>query len=59
MDIEKAYQIFNSNDHYDILYQDRPVWIQELSPLTAHIGFIDNFEEQDVYISDLYELIED
>lgn len=59
MDIEKAYQILNSNNHYDIFYQDRPVWIQEISNLTAKVGFIDNFEEQDVYISDLYELIDD
>ena len=34
-----------------------PVWIQGVDEKRdiAKVGFVDNFEEQDVYIEDLYE----
>ena len=36
-------------------YNERPVWVQEIHDNIARISFIDNFEEKDVYIEDLYE----
>ena len=39
----------------DIFYNERPVWIQEVNNDIAKIGFIDNFEEKNVHIEDLYE----
>ena len=55
MDINRVQAILNNNEKIDIFYEDRPVWIQELAKNTAKVGFIDNFEERDVYIKDLYE----
>ena len=36
-------------------YDDKAVWIQELNQDKAKVGFVDNFEEKDVFIKDLYE----
>ena len=59
MDMKRINQIVNNDKKFDIFYDDRPVWIQELdySNQTAKIGFVDNFEERDVFIKDLYENI--
>ncbi len=59
MDMKRINQIVNNDQKFDIFYDDRPVWIQELdySNKTAKIGFVDNFEERDVFIKDLYENI--
>ena len=56
MDINKVNSILSNDDKVDVFYQDRPVWIQSVSKnkLTAKVGFVDNFEERDVYIKDLY-----
>ncbi len=57
MDMKRINQIVNNDQKFDIFYDDRPVWIQELDygNQTAKIGFVDNFEERDVFIKDLYE----
>ena len=47
--------ILNNKEKSDVYYNDRPVWIQELNNDKATIGFVDNFEEKDVFIKDLYE----
>ena len=38
-----------------MLYDDRPVWIQEINDNIATVGFIDGSGDKDVYIEDLYE----
>ena len=55
MDINKVQAILNNKEKRDIFFEDRPVWIQEISQDKAKVGFVDNFEERDVYIKDLYE----
>ncbi len=55
MEYRRVMQILNNKEKADVYYNERPVWIQELSHNTAKVGFIDNFEEKDVYIKDLYE----
>lgn len=55
MNLERVHAMLNNKEKLDIYYNERPVWIQEIQGNIAKIGFIDNFEEQDVYIEDLYE----
>lgn len=55
MDIDRVQAILNNKEKREIFYDDRPVWIQELAQDRAKVGFVDNFEERDVYIKDLYE----
>ena len=57
MNLERINNIVNNNDKFEVFYNERPVWIQEvnLNNQIAKIGFIDNFEEKDVFIKDLYE----
>ena len=57
MNYERINYILNNDNKFDIFYDDRPVWIQELdsSNQKGKIGFVDNFEERDVFIKDLYE----
>lgn len=55
MEKNRVYSILSNKEKCDIFYDDRPVWIQSINSDTAKIGFIDNFEEKDVYIKDLYE----
>lgn len=55
MDLTRINNIVNNKEKADIYYNDRPVWIQELNNNTAKVGFVDNFEEKDVFIKDLYE----
>ena len=57
MDLERINNIVNQNEKFDVFYDERPVWIQEINEneQVAKIGFIDNFEEKDVFIQDLYE----
>ncbi len=52
---KRAIEILKNKEKVDIFYDDRPVWIQELNHDVATVGFVDNFEEKDVFISDLYE----
>lgn len=51
------YTILNNDEKFDIFYEERPVWVQGLNENEeiAKVGFVDNFEEKDVFIKDLYE----
>ena len=57
MDLERINNIINQNEKFDVFYDERSVWIQEINEnnQAAKVGFIDNFEEKDVFIKDLYE----
>ena len=57
MDLERINSILNNKEKCDIFYDDRPIWIQGINPSndSVKVGFIDNFEEKDVFIQDLYE----
>lgn len=55
MDLKRVHAILDNKEKVDIFYQKRPVWIQEVSDTTAKVGFIDQVEEKDVSITDLYE----
>lgn len=57
MDLKRVHTILDNKEKCDIFYDDRPVWIQGIDEKkdVAKVGFVDNFEEKDVYIQDLYE----
>lgn len=55
MKYNRVFEILKNKEKADVFYNDRPVWIQELDNKIAKVGFVDNFEEKDVYIEDLYE----
>ena len=57
MDLDRINNIINQNEKFDVFYDERAVWIQEINENNqmAKIGFVDNFEEKDVFIKDLYE----
>lgn len=55
MKLNRIHEVLNNKNKVDIFYDDRPVWIQSTDNSIAKIGFIDNFEERDVFIEDLYE----
>jgi len=55
MEYTRVFEILKNKEKIDFFFDERPVWIQELNDNIAKIGFIDNFEEKDVYIEDLYE----
>lgn len=55
MRLSRAQDVLNNKEKVDIFYDERPVWIQGINDNVAKVGFIDNFEERDVYIEDLYE----
>ena len=55
MEINRINSILSNKEKTDIFYGTRAVWIQELNQDRAKVGFVDNFEEQDVFIKDLYE----
>ena len=57
MDLQRVNSILNNKEKCDVFYDERPVWIQGIdeSHDVAKVGFVDNFEEKDVYIEDLYE----
>ena len=55
MNINRMNDILNHNEKCDVFYNDRLVWIQGINNDIAKVGFVDNFEEKDVLISDLYE----
>ena len=58
MNLDRINSIINNDEKFDIFYNERPVWIQGIneSEQIAKVGFVDNFEEKDVFIKDLYEL---
>ena len=55
MELNRINSILNNKEKTDIFYGQRAVWIQELNQDKAKVGFVDNFEEKDVFIKDLYE----
>lgn len=55
MNTKRAYEIIKNKEIRDVYYEDRPIWIQEVNNNVAKVGFIDNNEEKDVYVEDLYE----
>lgn len=55
MNLERVHSILNNKEKFDIFYDERPVWIQGVNKNIAKVGFVDNFEEKDVFIEDLYE----
>lgn len=55
MEYNRIFEILKSKEKSNILYDERPVWIQELNNNIAKVSFIDNFDEKDVHIEDLYE----
>ena len=57
MDLQRIQLILNNKEKCDIFYDDRPVWIQGVDDKNdvAKVGFVDNFEEKDVFVDDLYE----
>lgn len=56
MNRKRAFEIVENKEIKDIYYEDRPVWIQEVNNNIAKVGFIDNNEEKDVFVEDLYEV---
>ena len=55
MNLDRINYILNHDKKCDVFYHNRLVWIQSVNNNTAKIGFVDNFEEKDVNINDLYE----
>ena len=55
MDLERVNSILNNDQKFEVFYDEHPVWIQSLNNDIAKVGFVDTFEEKDVYIKDLYE----
>lgn len=55
MNFNRVREVLNNKKKVDIFYDERPVWIQSANNRIAKVGFIDNFEERDVFIEDLYE----
>ena len=55
MDLQRINSILNNKEKCDVFYNNRTVWIQGVNNNIAKVGFVDNFEEIDVDIKDLYE----
>lgn len=55
MNIGRINEILSNDEKCDVLYNERVVWIQGVNNDIAKVGFVDNFEERNVPISDLYE----
>ncbi len=55
MNYNRIKDILSNKEKVDIFCDERPVWIQGVNNHIAKVGFVDNFEERDVFIEDLYE----
>ena len=56
MNLERINYILNNDSKHDIFYNHRLVWIQGISNNNmVKVGFVDNFEEKDVFIDELSE----
>ena len=55
MKYNRVKEVLTNKEKVDIFFDERPVWIQGVNNNIAKVGFIDNFEEKDVFITDLYE----
>ena len=49
MNFNRVQDILNNKEKVDIFYNERPVWIQGVNNHIAKIGFIDNFDERNLY----------
>lgn len=56
MNSKQVYEILKNKEKREIYYNERLVWIQELNDNIATVGFVDNNEEKDVSVEDLYEI---
>lgn len=56
MNKKRVFEILENREIKDVYYEDRPVWIQEVNKNVAKVGFIDNNQEKDVFVEDLYEI---
>lgn len=52
---QRLNEILNCRQLNEVLYNKKPVWIQEVTDNIAKIGFLDGSPERNVYIDDLYE----
>lgn len=55
MDKQRIFKVMQNQYQHDILYDERPVWIQEVHDNIATVGFLDGARDKDIYIEDLYE----
>jgi len=55
MNKKRLIDILNSSNVQELYYNEQPVWVQSVKDDIARIGFLDNSDEKDVYIDDLYE----
>ena len=55
MNVQRIHEILKNKEKCEVLYDNRPVWIQEINDNIATVGFIDGSGDKDVYIEDLYE----
>ena len=55
MDLQRVNEMLSKKEKVDVFYHDRPVWVQEVHNNLATVGFIDNNEEKEIAIQDLYE----
>ncbi len=55
MEYSRIAEILKNKEKTDVFYKNRAVWIQECTSDFAKVGFVDNFEEKDVRIEELYE----
>ncbi len=55
MELQRINNILNNKEKCDVFFDNRLVWIQGINNNVAKVGFVDNFEEQNVFIKDLYE----
>ena len=57
MELKRINDILSNDSKLDVFYDNRQVWIQSINDNNrmAKVGFVDNFEERDVFIDDLYE----
>ncbi|MCL2382637.1 MAG: H-type small acid-soluble spore protein [Oscillospiraceae bacterium] len=55
MNKQRIFEIMNNPGKHEVLYDSKPVWIQEINDNLATIGFLDGSKEKNVYLEDLYE----
>lgn len=55
MNIKRINEIINNSKIYDVYYNNKPVWIQEVNNDFIKVGFMDLNEEINVNVNDLYE----
>ena len=55
MNLERINYILSHDEKCDVFCDERVVWIQGVNSDIAKVGFVDNFEERNVPINDLYE----